>query len=159
MTDPALRDEDRDAYLERMTDLIKEYGHALQGVFGDGGTNDTFTYTVGLSGMDHPELIIIGLPYQVAGVLLNDMADRVHQGQRFAAGQIIDDLVHNFPVVLIEVSDTTERLTVSNALYAIREPITALQIVYPDAESRWPWQEGSGVAKTDLLGPVPDGLR
>ena len=155
--DPAFSEQARRDYLDRITDLIKEHGHALQGVFGD-EEGETFTYTVGMAGVDHPELILFGLPIEIAGALLNDIAARVRDGARFASGQVVNDLVRDYPVVLIGVEDTTEHLTVANSLYGNVHPITALQIVFPDVDGLWPWQDGSRVSGGPILGAVPEDL-
>lgn len=66
----------------------------------------------------------------------------------------------NYPVVLIKVTDSSEHLTVGHRLYGgeDRGPLPALQVVFPDAHSRWQWDARSGFAKMAILGPVPDAL-
>ena len=103
--------------------------------------------------------MIVGLRTNVAVSLLNDIAARVRAGQRFKHGQVLHDLVNDFPVVLIEVSEPVGRLSVANALYGTFGPVAGLQIVFPDAGSRWPWQDGSTLADQPVLGPVPNELR
>ena len=81
MCDGATRDECR---LE-VHRCITAYGWFIQAVEA-GAHNPDWAYTVGLSaGFDHPELIVVGLPYPDAGGLLNALGEQVRDGRRFAA--------------------------------------------------------------------------
>lgn len=142
-----------DDYLNTVLDKIHTHKVMIQGVFPTQDDPDTigFSYTVGLSAHDHPELIIFGLPMRMAQTLLNDLAFRViDKNARFHAGQEIHDLIRDYPARLVEVADSTEHLTIANRIYTA--PVAALQVLYPDAEGRWPWDENSGVALEPVLG-------
>ncbi len=55
-------------------------------MFGD-DIGESFAYTVGLTGFDHPELLLTGMPPEVAGRLLNGAGERVRSGDPLRPGQ------------------------------------------------------------------------
>jgi hypothetical protein len=91
-----------------------------------------FAYSVGLHrSFQHPEVIIVGLARDVMHGMLNDLADRVRQGERFEAGATSDEFLEGYACTFREVQG---RLYVDDW-----QPFPALQLVYPDRERRWPW--------------------
>src|SRR5690606_905041 len=84
-----------------ITQIVRQNGWAVQYVNGE-GTTPPFAYTVGLFGLNHPELIVFGLDYSSAIGLLNYMGTKVREG---------DDLLHG-DVVLWEGTDTRVRIEV-----------------------------------------------
>lgn len=151
------RQIDLDAYDEKILALIAEHGIAVQGV-GAGDGEPQFGYTVGLARLHQPEFLLFGLPMRLTQTLLNDIGLRVYRGEMaFSAGDTVHHLVADFPVRLLAVTDSSTHLTMPNHLYGHPgAPIPALQIVYPDADRRWPWEPGARNAGMPLLGPVPD---
>jgi hypothetical protein len=61
-------------------------GWALTYVTDPDGRNPSFAYTAGLWGFDHPELLVFGLGQDSAAGLLNQLGERVRDGEVFAAG-------------------------------------------------------------------------
>lgn len=120
-----------------------------------------FGYTNGLSRYrDHPEFIVMGLPQLAVTEFLNTLGQRVREGERFDAGQLVEGLAEGYQVMLLEVSpeNSAKYLTMANAIYRLpgRAPIRALQVVMPDADRRWPWEVGvtdTFRAAQPLLGP------
>ena len=80
--DGASIDEVRKA-VDRKIDL---HGWVVQAVEG-GADSDPWAYTIGLvEQFQHPELVVTSLDATVAGRLLDDLAERVRGGERFAPG-------------------------------------------------------------------------
>jgi hypothetical protein len=155
-----MRDVDMDAYDRKVAGLIEQYGMFVQGVLPDGSGDPSepgFCYTVGLSAVDHPEFIVFSLPPEIAQTILNDLGFRILRGEvTVAAGDTIHQLVRNYPVRLVEVTDTTEHLTMANRFYSGPGlPVRALQVVFPDDAGRWPWEAESRTAGTPLLARSP----
>jgi hypothetical protein len=72
---------------------IQSYGLHILKVTGDDEWPE-FAYTVGLfHSFNHPEVIVLGLPGETAQAILNNLADVIRSGKRFAAGDQSDDLV------------------------------------------------------------------
>lgn len=154
------REERIQRHLLEMDRLAEEHGVAIQAV-GAGEDEPAFAYTVGLARVEHPELIIFGLSMTVAHGLLNDVGLRIARGYlTLSAGDTVHQWVRDYPVRLISVRDSWEHLTVANRLYGTPDRcLPALQAIFPDAAHRWPWEFGSRVAGTPLLGPVPEDWR
>lgn len=147
-----------DDYLDRVVETIVEHKVCIQAV-GAGEKEPAFAYTIGLQGgveaPEHPEIIVFGLPFSVAHTVLNDLASKVlEEGVTLSPGEERHDVFRGFPARFLEVKDSTEHLCVANALFGEDGPIPALQLIFPDAEGRWPWDADSGVAAMPLLGEV-----
>jgi uncharacterized protein DUF4262 len=143
------------AYLDHLEGVIAEQGWAIHTVLppvDDPDPDPPFAYTVGLSGprFGHPELLVVGLGRDTAGIVRNDLGERVRDGQRLHAGQRINDLLEDVDggpvqVELVRVDDAADErapLTAANRLYGHGRPIDALQVVWPDHNHRFPWDPG-----------------
>lgn len=147
-------------FLAQMIARIERFGVALQGVFSgedDPDPEPSFMYTVGLAAQGLPELIEFALPMEVAHSIMNDIAFRMLNGEvALTAGDTVHNMVANYPVKVLPVRDSWERLTFSNRLFGSPDgALPALQLVFPDMQGRFPWEKGSQVAWTPLLGDVP----
>ena len=136
--------------------LIATHGWAVRHVgqrSGPGGT--AFSYTVGLTGFGHPEVVITGLPFEHAQTFLNNIGADVRGGQRFSAGLQTEDLTEpGAPVVFIRAENTTG-LTAVGQIYGVVE---AIQMIWPDSAGNLPWTEAyrNRPDAQPLLGPMPD---
>lgn len=112
----------------------------------DGGEVEAipFSYTVGLFGLGHPELLIFSSPVPTAMAVLNDLGARVKSGDNLVAGQLLtfDDWPHR--IVAEEVPNPGAIVFGANRHY--RRPTEAsvpvLQLTYDDKRGRFPWDEG-----------------
>src|SRR4051794_22533027 len=94
-----------DDFLRRQEEIIDTVGWAVMHVLPTADDPDTtpFAYTVGLTAHDYPELLIAGLPPEVAHGLLNYLAGRVYdKAERLARGQRVSDLIAGYDPVLVE---------------------------------------------------------
>ena len=48
-----------------------------------------FAYTIGLFGLAHPELLIFGVPPEIAAGVLNDLGERVRAGGALMPGELV----------------------------------------------------------------------
>lgn len=63
--------------------LIERFGWAIRHVgAGDEPGEAAFSYTVGLTRFNHPEVVTQGLPFDVAQAFLNDIGAQVRAGRR-----------------------------------------------------------------------------
>lgn len=140
-----LSPEERDARLAALDAeqdrQVQEYGHAVQGVFGT-ETDPSFGYTIGLQDAGWPELIIVGLGYPNSGILLNDVVAHYRKLERApAAGDVLTEL-GNWPLAVAPCGSAAVGEYLCRAGYrAERRGMpapTALQLIYPDREGRWP---------------------
>ena len=157
-----MEDVNRASYLSNFEQMVVDHGVGLQHVFAD-EDEPCFSYTVGLFEHDHPELIVFGLPAEIAQPILNDLAFRVIGGElRLAGNTRVHQLLRNAPVYLVAGTDR-ERDYLGTA-YSIRDrrhqhlahhDLELLQVVFSDPAERFPWDVGSDYADWPLFGPTP----
>ena len=83
------------------------------------------THTHGLEKYDHLDFqIVLALPPEIVGHLLNGLGLRVQAGEKFKDGDVISDLLaNNYDVHLVEVEETERRV---------------LRLLMPDPQNRFP---------------------
>lgn len=101
------------------------------------------SFTIGMPySFDHPELIVFGMPPEIAQDLLNAVADEAADGTRFAADGQHDDLLQGYPVKFFDVPKGWYRQFLATALWAHEgDDFACLQLVWPDKQGRWPWHD------------------
>jgi uncharacterized protein DUF4262 len=120
-------------YWDLLTSSILERGWFVQATE-DGET--PLAYTVGLTMLGHPELIVFGMDPGPAEDVLAAVAEQVLAGREFTDGDDVSSLYDaHEPVVLLELPDSAVHLHRANDLY--REtggpPVPALQLFWPSA--------------------------
>ncbi|MFJ2081298.1 DUF4262 domain-containing protein [Micromonospora chokoriensis] len=135
-------------FLRRQDRIIDTTGWAVTHVLptdDDPDSTAPFAYTVGLTAHDYPELITAGLPPEVAHSLLNDLASRVYdKAERFTHGQRISDLIADYDAIIIDGPPTDELLPGAAISRYGRDHIRIQQMVWPDPQGRFPWDDGYG---------------
>jgi hypothetical protein len=143
-------------YLLHVLGLIEKHGWAVQSVLGgDLPSDPPFSYTVGLTALGHPELILIGMPSQYAQRILNSLGEEVRKGHTYLANTTTADATDpSAPVALIEVGDPS-MLLVAVELY---QQVDALQVIWPDPKGRLPWDDGypNPAWAQPFLGAIPE---
>lgn len=120
--------------------LIAEHGWAVQGVFGS-ADSPSFSYTVGLTAKGLPEVIVFGLAPEDGAVFLNLLARRFTTDGVPALDTNLDEVAEGLPAQLVAAprSETDKYMFATGARYP---GYTALQLVWPDANAIFPWQDG-----------------
>ena len=85
--DGATPDEAR----QSIHDAVVKWGWSLMTVQAD-PPDESWTYTIGLTAFDHPEVVIVSVGQETAGALLDALGERVRHGDRFdtATGTVVD---------------------------------------------------------------------
>lgn len=121
---------------------IARYGWHCQMVFPVQGQPGTpFAYTVGLmERYEHPELLVSGLPSEIAHQVLALAVEAIQGGKFFMHGDRSDRIARGYEVAFrtIPVNHSSYPLGMANLHYGRRD-YTALQIVFQDAGHRYPW--------------------
>jgi hypothetical protein len=145
-----------DEYLTYLLDLIDKHGWAIQNVMGGELPGEVpFSYTVGLTTMGHPELIMKGMPHPYAPSYLNALGGLIRDGRRYQPNTTTTDVTGpTAPMALIEVVDTSDLLAVAN-FYG---EVDALQVIWPDSKGRLPWHSGyaNPPDAQPILGVLPE---
>ena len=139
--------EPRDKHEQKALDDVGRYGLHIVHVLEEGDL-PPFAYTVGLCHtFAHPEVLVYGLPKTTAHNLLNHLADQLRKGRKYAAGEICDDLVEGYRVTFRIVPHAKYREHLGWAAgFNERPDFPALQLIYPDRQGQWPWDEGASAA-------------
>ena len=135
--------------------LIERHGWAIRHVMGDANSGTApFSYTVGLTALDHPELVTTGLPFEVSQIFLNSAALIVKEGAILTNGLVTDELTESGTVTFVTATDVSG-LTAVEQVYGVE--IHALQLVWPDSSNRYPLDAGYRNANSaqPLLGARP----
>ena len=125
-----------DDYLDHLRMIIKFSGWAVQYVE---DKKKPFAYTVGLHEKGLPELLLTGLPPQESARLLNSIAQEV-----IAEGVVLQPPLHidfqsELYLEVVEVDHPFAHLKMAVNIYG---PVRAVQLVWTDDHSRWPWDRG-----------------
>lgn len=147
-------------YVEEARSLIATYGWAVQHVPG-GASQPPFTYTIGLKATHgHPELFVAGLPDEIAARIVNEVGERIRDGATFAAYGRYGGILTAYDVIMLPIPEasTRDEFVLARRLYPDLT-FDALQIAWPDADGRFPWEETSSAAASGqiLVGTAPPG--
>ena len=125
---------------------VERYGwHCTSVSTKQGDTEPRFSYTVGLyHSYKQPEFIIFGLDSRVAYPILKILADSAAAGAMYPLDKPCDALVENYECAFVEVPRARFNDYVFSALWFYAEqPFPLYQVVWPDREGRYPWNEGA----------------
>jgi hypothetical protein len=108
----------------------------------DGGP--PFGYTVGLFGLGHPELVVVGLGYEVTHAMLQEVAGLVAGGRDLVPGELVTFPDRPIGLVVEPVPNAGEVLYVANRHY--RRPdehsVPAFQLTWQHPDGTFPWEPG-----------------
>lgn len=136
-----------------VTDIIRRHGWFIQYVGGQMcsasgcGCSEvdgpSFAYTVGMFGLGHPELLILGVDMGTAQGVLNDLGARVKAGAALLPGQLITFEEWPHRIVPEEVPNPGDIVFVANRFYQRPDEasVPVLQLSYDDPAGRFPWEE------------------
>jgi hypothetical protein len=138
--------DQEDAHLAQ---VIRTHRFAVQYVWsGDEPDEPGFGYTVGLFGLGHPELVVVGLDHRISHVLLNKVARLVVDGRNLVPGEVIlDDEGTNIFTVEV-LPNPGEVLFSANRFYERPDEfsVPALQLTWADSAGSFPWDPAWGYA-------------
>lgn len=144
----------------RTSTTIRKYGWAIEYVMGDPERQECpFAYTIGLFGLGHPELIVLGVEPHTASGLLNDVGAQIRHGRDLVPGEVLafDDWAHR--VTVEEVPNPGQILFAANRFYQRPDEasVPAFQLTYDDLSGRFPWDPG--YANSGWIQPRPGSYR
>jgi Domain of unknown function (DUF4262) len=132
--------DQEDAHLAQ---VIRAHRWAVQYV-GEGDEPDEppFAYTIGLFGLGHPELVVVGLDHRPAHELLQHAAGLVAGGRDLVPGELLPDQGRP-PVIAELLPNPGEVVLGANRFYErpAEYSVPALQLIWAAANSAFPWDE------------------
>ncbi len=119
---------------------IARVGWHLIGIPGD-EDGPSYVFSVGLyHTFDQPEILILGLDFQIGSHLINDIGDLMKSGTRVANRDVVDGIADGFPLGFRTVTHEYYRPYIGYALWFYESfDFPVLQCLWPDRESRFPW--------------------
>ncbi|MFK7739910.1 MAG: DUF4262 domain-containing protein [Planctomycetota bacterium] len=152
--------DDLSEYHKHLLETVAEHGVHITYVAPASGRGAGMAFTVGLwEKYEQPEVVVFGLEPDGAHDLLNAIADECAEDRRFADGEKHDDLLVGYSVRFVAVPPEQVVEHCHGMTWAYEDkPVPCVQLVWPDKNRRWPWQEGvrEGFRKVQpVLGNVP----
>ncbi|MFP5371829.1 MAG: DUF4262 domain-containing protein [Actinomycetes bacterium] len=143
-TDPQITAwlDQEDAHLAR---VIRTHRFAVQYVgSGDGPVEPPFGYTIGLFGVGHPELVVVGLGHDAAHGALDHVGRSVVAGRNLVPGQLVGDDSWPLSLTVEVLPNPGEVLFSANRFYErpAEFSVPAFQLTWPDAGGAFPWEPG-----------------
>jgi hypothetical protein len=123
-------------------DTIEEFGCQILSVEAD-RLAESWSYTTGVyDNCGKPELIVVGLPRQVAGSALNEAVARLRKGVDLSVGRH-DDIIGNVQVEFRPVDPRwLHRVMLRTSWFYEGADVPALQLIFPDLQNRFPPEAG-----------------
>lgn len=133
---------DAKRYWKEMDDKIARAGYAVQAVLSD-GTAPPYSYTIGLAEKGEAEIAISGLGPNTAWTILTLIVEKTREGLVLADGLRIPEIIQNYDVVVREAEPSRVASHARGAVVrAGPRDFDLFQIVFPDVDGRFPWEEG-----------------
>ena len=111
----------------------------------DDGYLPGFAYTIGLyQRFNHPEIICFGLKNDVVGAILNHACDLIKEGQVLQVNKEYRGFLEGFAIQFLRVDKDYYQnyLGYGGWFYDNGFDFPALQLVWPDKQHLFPWQDG-----------------
>ncbi|MEM9340355.1 MAG: DUF4262 domain-containing protein [Bacteroidota bacterium] len=125
---------------KKLIDNISEYGwHVIQ-VEGD-DTGPGFCYSVGLyETFQAPEIVVTGLPLDLAHEMINIMGDDIASGMQYESGKYYSDIIENYQCYMSKVDGSFYKDYFGYGIwYYKNETFPVLQCLYPSDDNVYPW--------------------
>lgn len=109
-----------------------------------GDDSPPYTYTVGLHhSYGQPEFIVFGLSSDVAHDILSLLASAAQAGEMYPLDTPCGEIIDGFECAFVAVPRSLYREYVYSALwFYANEDFPLYQLVWPDADGRYPWNQG-----------------
>ena len=125
-----------------IAESIEENGFYLCNFDGDGYL-PAFSYSVGLTkSYSHPELLIMGLSREINLSILEHACELVRDGKKFEIQTDYEEFLEGFSICFLPIlkKHLPDYFGFGIEYYGDME-FEALQLIWPDKQSRWPWDE------------------
>ncbi len=126
--------------LEWIVNQAETRGNAVISVAADdSGAGYAFTACVWAL-HEVPEAVVVGLPEQMAPILLDAYVDRAANGEEFVPGKVYEDFFEGVPVTFERVAKGHYLEYLGSAFLVYPDgDFPALQIIVATPDGHWPW--------------------
>lgn len=142
MTVRPLTDDLTEAGRRVLQNIAEQHCHVVHVAADRDGPS--FSYTVGLwHHFRQPEVIVFGLEPELADDLFDALVERCVAGERFATDEKHEGLLVGYAVRFLALAQSAAAPYFGAATWAYQgDDYRCLQLVWPDKNRRWPWEEG-----------------
>lgn len=136
-------------FLKKVEQDIRRVGWTVVAVDGDGAIGmPWWAYTIGVKrSYQHPEFAISGLAPELMQRILNNAGFLVREGVTFTDRAQTDGVLQGYPVAFRQVHGSWFRPLFGSARrFYGNWSFAVLQVVYPDRDGRFPWDDGCSAA-------------
>lgn len=155
--------DERRALMQIMIrDAVEKHGCFVMVVFGS-ETEPQWAYSIGIPTTfpGTSELVIFGLNPDNMGQIINNIVQLMREGQTFESGKSYDGILRGLPLYLGQVKSEhyDSHFGQAQEYHKTDTDFLVLQIIWPDMQGRFPWQDGFDEKFKDaqpLLFDMPD---
>ncbi|MGE8795972.1 DUF4262 domain-containing protein, partial [Leptospira terpstrae] len=117
--------------------------------------NPCFSYSIGIQKVSNQsEIIITGLKFELTHSIINNYNNQIKLGKSFKTDTFYSGFLENFDVMFKNVNKIYFKEYFGWARWLYKgDNFNALQLIYPDVDGIWPWQEN---ASTDFKWFIPN---
>ena len=111
---------------------------------GEGPDEPAFGYTIGLFGLGHPELVVVGLGAECTSAVLGRVAGLVADGRDLVPGELLSRPGEDARLVVEELPNPGEVLLGANRFYErpAEYSVPAYQLAWCCSDGFFPWDAG-----------------
>lgn len=134
--------DQEDAHLAR---VIRRHRWAVQHVGGEDDDEPPFGYTIGLFGLGHPELVVVGLGVDTAHAVLQRVAGEVAAGRDLVPGELVRWDGGRPGQLFVEPSPNPGEVLLGANRFYRRPPehsVPAFQLTWAHEDGVFPWEPG-----------------
>lgn len=125
------------AFINQCENTIKEFGWMCQGVM----ANPPYTYSIGMSRLELPEIIMVGFSMQVAHKLINHVGMLMKTDHAFTDWSKSTEVINTFPVYFREIQASSIEEHCGGLIRIEGKGKRMLQLFIPDKAGYFPWQK------------------
>ena len=124
---------------------VAAYGWHVPYILAD-ENGPAYSFSVGLYlKFEHPEILVMGLSQPAAVQLINLAGRYISSGRVFRPQERTHDLAEGFACSFVPIIVDHYRHYLGYCIWfyrTLKQPFPAIQLVWPDTEGRFPWENG-----------------
>lgn len=136
--------------------MIEKHGSMLIGVMPGEDDEQPFTYSIGNMFTYHqPDIIAFGLPNDIAAHFLNEITDRLTNGEIKVNEEITDMTEGAYGMYLfpVERENAIEYMVQADYWYEQSgiDNWEVLEVIFQDKKYRYPWDKGYNIGADEII--------
>ena len=130
-------------YWDQILAAVEERGWVLTHVLGT-ATTPPYSYTIGLSKVGKPDLVMKGIGSQYSDQILSAIASRIHSGSLTGFDGERVEKASSSPLILKSVPHAMKDFYLGALRFAQANQLTLsiLQVAWPDESGKFQWEDG-----------------